>query len=498
MKHLKYIIFSAITLLCLSNCKEEDIVYATFPKPDWKVDLNGYVDMPNWVASEDGNKGTPDWKLNLMNDETPPQWTEPGSGIFQFSMTAIVRLSDFLETYADDADQMAAFIGDECRGIGSVEYNNDQKLFFIYIKGNNSEAHKVSLKYYSAKNKKMYTCEGLFDFEQNANYGTAESPEIAPFDLSGKYPQYMNATVVIPDNFTATPQDADIMAAFVDNDCRGVGKLKIREDGKRIYELEIRGTKETTQNIYFKYYSTEKNNIYKYPVAVPFVANSEFGTEETPEEIYLLLENSMTAVVRIPDELQAYANTEDKLAAFIGEECCGVGKLTMVNDKPVYKMVIKSTDNPSAKVSFRYYSATNTYLYKTEDLIDFKAESAYGTEEAPQTLSISMSGKYPLKMSAVVALPNNITPYFQADDQLAAFVGNDCRGIGKVIANEYGQVVFSMEIIGSNTPDQIVHFKYYSTRNSYMYEDATKVVFKAFSQYGTEDEAVILNLKNME
>ena len=55
-----------------------------------------------------------------------------------------------------------------------------------------------------------------------------------------------------------------------------------------------------------------------------------------------------------------------------------------------------------------------------------------------------------------------------------------------------------MEIIGSNTPDQIIHFKYYSARNSYMYEDATNVVFKAFSQYGTEDEAIILNLINME
>lgn len=497
MKHLKYIIFSVVTLLCLSNCKEEDIVYTTFPEPDWKVDLNGYVDMPNWIAGEEGNKGVPDWKLDLMSDEAAPQWTEPASGIFQFSMTAIVRLSDFLEKYADDADQMAAFIGDECRGVGSVEVNNGQKLFFIYIKGDNTES-KVTLKYYSAKNKKMYTCEGLFDFEQNNNYGTAEAPEIAPFDLSGKYPQFMNATVVMPDNFTATPQDADVMAVFVDNDCRGVGELKVTEDGKRVYEFEIRGTNEATQNIYFKYYSTEKDNIYKYPVAVPFAANSLFGTEENPEEIYLLLENSMTAVVRIPDELQVYANTEDKLAAFIGEECCGVGKLTLIDDKPVYKMVIKSVDNPAAKVSFQYYSATNTYLYKTESTIDFVAEQAYGTEDEPQTLAISMSGKYPLRMTAVVALPGNIAHYVQANDKVAAFVGDDCRGIGKMETTEEGQVIFSMEIIGANTTDQILHFKYYSARNSYLYEDATDVPFEVFSQYGTAEEPIVLNLKNME
>lgn len=498
MKHLKYIVFAATTLLCLSNCKEEDIVYTTFPEPNWEVDLNGYVDMPDWVFSEEGNKGIPDWKLDLMSDESAPQWSEPANGIFQFSMTAIIRLSDYLEKYADDADQVAAFIGDECRGTGSVETNGDQKLFFIYIKGNNSETGKVTLKYYSAKNKKTYICENLFDFVQNDHYGTAEFPEIAPFDLSGKYPQYMNATVTIPENFTTTPQDADIMAAFVGNECRGTGKLQIREDGKRTYEFEIRGTKETAQNIYFKYYSGEKDNVYKCPVAVPFVANSEFGTEEKPKEINLLLENSMTAVVRIPDELQLYANKDDKVAAFIGGECCGVGKLTTINNQPLYEMVIKSTDNPSAKVSFSYYSATNTYLYTTEDLIDFKAESAYGTENNPQTLPISMSGKYPLKMTAVVALPSTLAPYFQANDKLAAFVGEDCRGIGQMISNEYGQVVFSMEIIGSDAPDQTIHFKYYNSRNSYLYIDATNVTFKAFSQYGTEDEAVVLNLKNME
>lgn len=498
MKHFKHIVFSAIALLCLSNCKEEDVVYKTFPAPDWKVDLNGYVDTPNWVASEEGDKGVPGWKLNLDANDEAPQWTEPGSGIYQFSMTAIVRLSDYLETYADPADQMAAFIGDDCRGKAEVEYNGDQKLFFIYIKGDNAEATPVTLKYYSAKNKKMYTCNGLFEFEQNANYGTAESPEIAPFDLSGKYPRYMNATVVLPDNFTATPQDADLMAAFVDNDCRGVGELTIREDGKRIYEFEIRGTEAATQDIYFKYYSTEKDNIYKYPVAVPFAANSHFGTEANPAEIYLLLENSMTAVVRIPDELQPYANEADQIAAFIGNECCGVGKRILIDGQPAYKLVIKSTDNPSAKVDFYYYSATNTYLYKTESTIDFQAESAYGTEEAPQTIDITMSGKYPLRMYAVVALPGNLTPYFQTDDLVAAFVGDDCRGIGELIVNEYGTVVFSMEIIGANTTDQVVHFKYYSRRNSYMYEDATHVTFEPFSHYGTEEAPVVLNLKNME
>lgn len=498
MKQLKYSIFSAIILLCLSNCKEEDIVYTTFPEPTWIVDLNGYVETPNWIDSEQGSIGIPAWKLDLMSDEAAPEWSNPSNPALQFSMTAIIRLSDYLTTYADDADMVAAFIGDECRGVGAVEMVEAEKQFHLFIKGNTSETGKVTLKYYSAKNKKMYTCQDIFAFEQNGNYGTADAAEIPPFDLSGKYPQYMNAAIVMPDDFTATPQDADIMAVFVDNDCRGVGALKVREDGKRIYEFEIRGTNEATQNMYFKYYSTEKNNVYKYIVAFPFAANSQLGTMEQPQQISLLPENSMTAVVRIPDELQLYANTADKIAAFIGEECCGVGQLITINNQPAYKMVLKSAGTPAEGVSFRYYSATNTYLYKTDSTIPFQGESAYGTEAAPQTIDISMSGKYPLKMTAVVELPGNIAQYVSANDKFAALVGDDCRGIGEMEITESGRVIYSLEIIGSNEPDQTIRFNYYNALNSYLYEAETTVKFEAFSQYGTKDSTIVLNLKNME
>ena len=50
-------------------------------------------------TDEPGPKVVPEpkWELDLVEDEPDPAWNAPESGIYQFSMTAIIRLSEFLE-----------------------------------------------------------------------------------------------------------------------------------------------------------------------------------------------------------------------------------------------------------------------------------------------------------------------------------------------------------------------------------------------------------------
>lgn len=165
----------------------------------------------------------PKWELDLVEDEPVPAWKAPESGIYQFSMTAIIRLSDFLEKYADPADEISAFVGDECRGIATVQ-ENGTKLFFLYIRGNSGEAQKVTLKYYSAKNKKTYVCPDFLVFEQNGTYGKVSDPAVPPFEESGKYPETMTAVVSLPEALPFERRDKDILAAFVGDECRGVGE----------------------------------------------------------------------------------------------------------------------------------------------------------------------------------------------------------------------------------------------------------------------------------
>ena len=239
-----------------------------------------------WSCQDDEPAGPtvveePEWKLDLVEDDPLPEWETPESGIYQFSMTGIIKLSDFLAEYADDADEVSAFIGNECRGVVKAQDYNGEKLFFLYIRGNSSETKKVTLKYYSAKNKKQYVCNELFDFEQNGSYGKLSEPAVPPFEESGKYPEVMNATVTLTDPLPFEMRDNDRLAAFVGDECRGVGKAS-KLAGKNIYTFEIRGKKEETAPIYFMYYSLQTKGIYKSDESFPFTDGEIKGDEEEP------------------------------------------------------------------------------------------------------------------------------------------------------------------------------------------------------------------------
>ena len=86
-----------------------------------------------WSCQDDDPTPTvveePDWKLELVENDPEPEWEMPESGIYQFSMTGIMKLSDFLEGYADETDEVSAFIGNECRGVVKAQEYNGEKSY---------------------------------------------------------------------------------------------------------------------------------------------------------------------------------------------------------------------------------------------------------------------------------------------------------------------------------------------------------------------------------
>lgn len=109
-------------------------------------------------------------------------------------------------------------------------------------------------------------------------------------------------------------------------------------------------------------------------------------TVSSPE----MLPNSFTAVVAIPQNLNIYASDNDKLAAFINDECRGVGNLIKdeITGKRVYFLTIRANDTESGAVTFRYYNAQLAYLYQAESSISFEADGTYGSYDAPIVLDL--------------------------------------------------------------------------------------------------------------
>ena len=156
-----------------------------------------------------------------------------------------------------------------------------ERLFFLYIRGNASETQKVTLKYYSAKNKKLYVCNELFEFEQNGSYGKLSEPIVPPFEEAGKYPEVMTVTVALNVQLPFEPRFSDQLAAIVGDECRGVGS-PLEVDGKQLFQFDIRGKKGETAPVYFLYYSQQASGIYKADETFLFTNKGVLGTKENP------------------------------------------------------------------------------------------------------------------------------------------------------------------------------------------------------------------------
>jgi len=107
---------------------------------------------------------------------------------------------------------------------------------------------------------------------------------------------------------------------------------------------------------------------------------------ESPE----LLPNSFTAIISIPDNLNVYASENDKVAAFINDRCRGIGNLVTSdeNDKRVYYLTIRSEDNESGIIRFKYYNSRLSYLYQAKQTIPFETDGTYGTYDTPVILEM--------------------------------------------------------------------------------------------------------------
>lgn len=142
MKKIKKIITFVLLgiLMLLMGCQKEEISYPTFSAPGWNV-----VDNPN----------------------------------FSVSMTAVVSLPDYLASYAQDDDELAAFVGDECRGIAKkMGY-----IYYVLISGTTNETSHIHFCYYSARNKYMYHTASDINFKADDRIGMTDEPRALSLEI---------------------------------------------------------------------------------------------------------------------------------------------------------------------------------------------------------------------------------------------------------------------------------------------------------------------------
>jgi len=169
----------------------------------------------------------PRWAVDFSGNSEQPAWGKFDRSMYESWMYIPVKLEDELAVHATTDDRMAVFIGDEMRTLPAVpNIHDDGSVYFVLTVGgsNDDRGVKFALRYYSAKLRQLFTLEGVQTFAPELYYGN--TTDFVPPLLSSctKYPIQRSLTVTLPAKPPFTPAD-DIVAVFVGDECRGVGKI---------------------------------------------------------------------------------------------------------------------------------------------------------------------------------------------------------------------------------------------------------------------------------
>ncbi len=107
-----------------------------------------------------------------------PSWAVTQMAQYTVTMTVVVQVPEPLLPHIRKADELAAFIGGECRGTGTLVQQGEVSAFFILIHGTAAEKGMIQFKYYSALKSHLYSTEAFLRFTADGNYGTADVPMV--------------------------------------------------------------------------------------------------------------------------------------------------------------------------------------------------------------------------------------------------------------------------------------------------------------------------------
>ena len=213
----------------------------------------------------------PVWQMYWHYNQERPDWAEPDGSAFENWTIMVIQLEDELKPYVSGDDLMALFVNDELRGlckpavfVSDESMGSDMFVMKIYGNEASSETVKVSLKYYNATLKHIFTLNDEISLNYDLSTG-AEDDYIAGFTLgSAKYPVVKTVTVEpILTHAGITPIGGNKVGVFVDEECRGL--VTLSADGST--QMVVYGRK-AGELVTLKYYDAISGLLFTIPDAV--------------------------------------------------------------------------------------------------------------------------------------------------------------------------------------------------------------------------------------
>jgi hypothetical protein len=174
-------------------------------------------------------------------------------------------------------------------------------------------------------------------------------------------------------------------------------------------------------------------------------------------------ESSMFIMVQLQEELVRYSTDADCMTVFIGNECRATPSTRSVSKSGNIYFVLKirgNNEDRNVNFSLCYYCAKLHKIFSLTDNGSFATERTYGVDEEFEPQFLKGATKYPIISYLDVTLQDNppFTP--SIEDEVAVFVGDECRGTGRVGKK------FS---VLSNTDGENMQVRYYSKEKNGVY-----------------------------
>lgn len=114
--------------------------------------------------------------------DTKPNWIVANDVKKEFSVTYVVRVSVNNEIQPLlEADELAAFIGTQCRGTAAIVTNDSKNCFYLLIYGNQNDTEKLFFKYYSSKKARIFESIPIDTYFPNQIVGSLDVPYLFEF-----------------------------------------------------------------------------------------------------------------------------------------------------------------------------------------------------------------------------------------------------------------------------------------------------------------------------
>ena len=207
----------------------------------------------------------PDWYVDWTYNQERPDWQAPDASKYENFTVMFIKIEEALQPYATSDDLLAIFVGDEIRGVAKPAAvvgsgSSDATSFVLKAFSNETvgDAMHTTLKYYNAQLKHIFTCKYDDVYDEDETIGVNE--DFIPQFTNGSQ-KYPVVTTVDANSLISsagiTPDDGDMVGAFVGDECLGVVSLPLQED-------ELLNVYQSTEGetVTLKYYDASTNSIF--------------------------------------------------------------------------------------------------------------------------------------------------------------------------------------------------------------------------------------------